>query len=117
MGKQVFNQDKLDLLESILHPLVRLKQKRFLVKRTAREFGVLEFHCYLRRMGSAAVAVVRANFIQEHRVMSRKGMTKKKKFTGIARRQMPDTEKVRLEILLYQLVWKTLNIQNNIGYT
>ena len=102
LGKQVFNnQDKLDLLESILHPLVRLKQKRFLVKSAIRKENlvVLEVPLLFETDGDKfcnAVAVVSApNFIQEHRVMSRKGMTKKK-FNGIMRRQMPDIEKVRL---------------------
>ncbi len=102
LGKQVFNnQDKLDLLESILHPLVRVKQQRFLIKSAMRKENlvVLEVPLLFETDGDKlcnAVAVVSApNFIQEHRVMSRKGMTKKK-FDGIMKRQMPDTEKVRL---------------------
>ena len=102
LGKQVFNnQDKLDLLESILHPLVRVKQQRFLIKSAMRKENlvVLEVPLLFETDGDKlcnAVAVVSApNFIQKHRVMSRKGMTKKK-FNGIMKRQMPDTEKVKL---------------------
>ena len=102
LGKQVFNnQDKLDLLESILHPLVRIKQKRFLINSAIRKekLVVLEVPLLFETNGDKlcnAVAVVSApKFIQKHRVMSRKGMTKKK-FNGIMKRQMPDTEKVKL---------------------
>ncbi len=103
LGKQVFNnQDKLDLLESILHPLVRLKQKRFLVKSAIRKENlvVLEVPLLFETDGDKlcnAVAVVSApNFIQEHRVMSRKDMTKKK-FNGIMRRQMPEYHSLSLK--------------------
>ncbi len=102
LGKQVFNnQDKLDLLESILHPLVRVNQRRFLIKAAIRKENlvVLEVPLLFETDGDKlcnAVAVVSApNFIQENRVMSRKGMTKEK-FNGIMKRQMPDTEKLRL---------------------
>jgi dephospho-CoA kinase len=99
LGRLVFDdQDALARLESILHPLVRKHELKFLAHwaRHRRPLVVLDIPLLFETHGEQrcdAVAVVTAPaFIQRQRVMQRAGMTAER-FTAILARQMPDDEK------------------------
>ncbi len=87
-------------LEAILHPAVRRTAREFL-KQQARNghwLAVLDIPLLFETGGEAlcdAVVVVTApRFVQESRVMSRRGMTRER-FHAIRAKQMPDAEKRR----------------------
>lgn len=92
------NPEALKALESVVHPLVRLEQMRFL--QTARESGaalaVLDIPLLLEGSGAKmvdAVVVVSAPAdVQRARVLARPGMSEDK-FAAILAKQMPDAEK------------------------
>ncbi|MDR3439610.1 dephospho-CoA kinase [Telmatospirillum sp.] len=100
LGALVFGDTSaLAKLESILHPLVKRAEHRFLQRaRRQRRFAVvldipLLFEGGGRRF-DAVIVVTCPAFLQEQRVMARSGMTREK-LAAIRDRQMPDAEKRR----------------------
>lgn len=87
-------------LESILHPLARRNQARFLAAAARRRVPVVVLDIPLlyetggERRCDAVVLVTAPASMQRARVLSRPGMTAEK-LQGILRRQMPDAEKRR----------------------
>jgi dephospho-CoA kinase len=99
LGKIAFSDPGvLKKLETILHPLVRDAENRFLAnqRRLGRKLVVLDIPLLYETAGEKRcdhVAVVSApGFIQRQRVLSRQGMTDAK-FSAILSKQMPDIEK------------------------
>jgi dephospho-CoA kinase len=99
LGKIAFADPAvLKQLESILHPLVRVAETRFLAqqRRLGRKLVVLDIPLLYETAGEKRcdhVAVVSApGFIQRQRVLAREGMTDAK-FSAILSKQMPDSEK------------------------
>jgi len=98
--KVVGNSDALKKLESIVHPLVRAHEQRFL--RDAEDNGariaVLDIPLLFETGGDnrvdAVVVVSAAADIQRQRVMERPGMTAEK-FEALLAKQVPDAEKRR----------------------
>jgi len=89
--------DKLKLLESIVHPMVREEEENFLARIAATSpIAVLDIPLLFETGGEArcdAVLVVSAPAdVQRARVMSRPGMTEET-FSAILRKQVPDAEK------------------------
>ena len=87
-------------LESIVHPLVRAQELRFLkrARMERRKIAVLDipllFESGADRLCDATVVVSAPHFVQMQRVLSRPGMTKAL-FARILASQMPDIEKRR----------------------
>ncbi len=87
-------------LETIVHPLVRRAQERFLAEAEAAGAAVavlnipLLFETGGDRLCDAVVVVSAPAETQRARVMGRPGMTEEK-FTGLLAKQMPDAEKRR----------------------
>ena len=99
LGEIVFKDDeKRETLESILHPLVREAQKKFILKnkKMGQKIVALDVPLLFETGGDEFVdvtIVVSAPFhIQEKRVLARTGMNEQK-FHAILARQMPDAEK------------------------
>jgi len=90
--------EKLALLESIVHPLVREAERAFLdaAERSGARLAVLDIPLLLEGSGADRcdlIAVVSAGpEIQRERVLGREGMTEEK-FAAILARQMPDEQK------------------------
>ncbi len=102
LGKAVFEKPaELRKLESILHPLVRQQQNRFLRHAANHRARLVVLDIPLLFETGAdqfcdAVAVVSApEYLQKIRVLSRPGMTEEK-FYSILAQQVPDAEKRRL---------------------
>lgn len=92
------NNEKLDLLESILHPLVVEKQQAWLreqqllgVKMAALDIPLL-FETHAENRVDYTIAVTCPEFLQRQRVLSREGMTEED-FAFMLNRQMSDAEK------------------------
>ena len=85
-------------LESILHPMVRLRQRQFLsvAARQGRPLVVLEVPLLFETKGEehcdGVVVVSAPRFVQKQRVLARSGMTEKR-LNAILSRQMTDAEK------------------------
>ncbi|MCC9621208.1 dephospho-CoA kinase [Thalassospira sp. MA62] len=101
LGQKAFaNPEILKTLETILHPLVRAAESRFLQmnRMLGRASVVLDIPLLYETGGEKrcdAVAVVSApSFVQRQRVLSREGMTEDK-FSAILSKQMPDWQKRR----------------------
>jgi len=101
LGAEVLNDpEKLRLLESVVHPLVRRMEQEFLQKALAKRaaLAVLDIPLLLETGGEErcdAVIVVSASaFIQKERVLARPGMSEEK-FASVLAQQMPDEEKRR----------------------
>ena len=101
LGKLVF-QEKAALcrLESILHPLVRSAERRFLASVESRRCRLvvldipLLFESGGERRCDATAAVSAPAFVQRARVLARPNMTVSK-YEAILARQLPDEEKRR----------------------
>jgi dephospho-CoA kinase len=101
LGARVFSDPPaLKRLEGIVHPLVKLSQRRFLAGCARRRVPVAVLDIPLlyesggeRRVDAVAVVTAPA-FVQRARVLARPGMTDGK-LDAILSRQMPDAEKVR----------------------
>ena len=98
----VFNDaDKLKTLEKIVHPLVNLKRRQFLVKhqRQKSKMVVLDVPLFFeteRTYPCDYIFVTSApRFLQRQRALAREGMTIDK-FKSILARQMPDHKKKKL---------------------
>jgi dephospho-CoA kinase len=101
LGARVFGDPRaLARLETILHPLVRAEQRRFLARWRARGawLAVLDIPLLYETGGERfvdAVAVVSAPaFLQAQRALHRPGMTRPR-LAAILARQLPDREKRR----------------------
>jgi dephospho-CoA kinase len=101
LGDFVFqNDDNLEGLENILHPMVRQKKNQFLGQAARRRCRsvVLDVPLLFETGGHKScdgVVVVHApDFVQRARVMRRPGMTAQK-FTAIREKQMTSQEKCR----------------------
>jgi dephospho-CoA kinase len=97
LGKIVFADMKQKaLLEAIMHPLVRAKQKQFLQAMLHKQLVVLDipllFETGWDKECDAVMVVSAPHMIQRQRVMRRAGMTEQK-FHAILATQMPDSEK------------------------
>ena len=99
LGKRVFGDDAaLKTLETIVHPLVRLRQDNFLKRCAARKVPLvvldipLLFEVRLDVRCDILVVVSAPARTQVSRVLARPGMTREK-FESILARQMPDLEK------------------------
>ncbi|WP_120498276.1 dephospho-CoA kinase [Kiloniella sp. EL199] len=99
LGDAVFGQpEKLKRLEAILHPLVRQRMHRFIDRyaRQRRELVVLDIPLLFETGGDrfcdSVLVVSCPKYIQDQRVLLRKGMTAKK-YQGILKKQMSDMEK------------------------
>lgn len=97
-GRAFDDPEALETLESVLHPLVRKRERRFLAAAARRHcpLVVLDIPLLFETGGEHrcdAVAVVTAPaFLQRQRVLSRLGMTPER-FATILSRQLPDSEK------------------------
>ncbi len=101
LGRRVFNNPAaLVRLEAILHPLVQRSEQRFLRGALARREPVavldipLLFEIGGERRCDAVIVVSAPRFVQEARVLRRKGMTAAR-LLAVRARQMPDAEKRR----------------------
>ncbi|MFD2204875.1 dephospho-CoA kinase [Kiloniella antarctica] len=99
LGDEVFGHSKkLKQLEAVLHPLVRKKTHEFLGRNAhqRRKLVVLDIPLLFETEGyrfcDGVLVVSSPSFIQDQRVMSRKGMTASK-YGSILKKQMPDSEK------------------------
>lgn len=101
LAKRVFEDEAARrTLETIVHPLVRAQEQRFVARARIerRNIVVLDipllFETGADRLCDATVVVTAPRFIQAQRVLSRPGMTKAM-FARIVASQMPDIEKRR----------------------
>jgi dephospho-CoA kinase len=101
LAKRVFSDSgALSRLESILHPLVRAAERRFLRRAALRGADVvvldlpLLFETGAQRRCDATILVTAPAFVQEPRVLKRPGMTRSR-LAAIRARQMPESEKRR----------------------
>lgn len=101
IAKRVFGDaEALARIEEILHPMVRRREQAFLGRaaRQGRALVVLDIPLLFETGGEircdAVVTVSAPKFIQQRRVLKRKGMTRER-FETILSRQMPDAEKRR----------------------
>lgn len=99
LGRIVFSDSAaLKKLEKILHPVVRIEEKKFRARmwHQRRPIAVLDIPLLFETGGHRrvdAVAVVTAPaFVQSRRVLARPGMDRQK-FRAILARQMPDRQK------------------------
>jgi dephospho-CoA kinase len=94
------NPEALARLESIVHPLVRQRQREFLdaARETGHAFAILDipllFETGRDEEVDAVVVVSAPEDVQKARVLARPGMTREK-FAAILARQLPDSEKRR----------------------
>lgn len=94
------DEDSLDRIEQILHPLVRAQERKFLgwCARQGKHQVVLDIPLLFETGGEnrcdGVITVSAPAFVQEPRVLRRPGMTRKR-MASILARQMPDAEKRR----------------------
>ncbi len=100
LGKTAFHDAALmKELEAILHPLVRMEEKKFLKHARARreKIVVLDIPLWFetgRKNADTVMVVTAPAFVQAQRVLQRPGMTADK-LNGILKRQLSDGEKRR----------------------
>ena len=101
LGRQVFGDPAaLGRLETILHPLVRQAERRFLRRARASRATVaaldipLLFETGAERRCDLVVVVSAPDFVQAARVLRRAGMSRDR-LAAIAARQTPDADKCR----------------------
>ena len=94
------DEDSLCRIEEVLHPLVRRQERKFLglCAREGRRQVVLDipllFETGSENRCDVVITVSAPAFVQEHRVLKRRGMTRER-LASILARQMPDAEKRR----------------------
>lgn len=92
------SRDALARLEAIVHPMVRRKQREFILREYARGTAItvldipLLFESGADALCDVVIVVSAPEHIQRKRLASRKGMTPEK-IEDLLRRQMPDAEK------------------------
>ena len=101
LGAKVFDDPAaLRRLEALIHPRVRRSEIAFLHRAHAarRPIAVLDIPLLFETGGDArcdaAMVVAAPRFLQEQRVLARRGMTRER-LTAIRRRQLSDEEKLR----------------------
>lgn len=101
LGKLVFGDDKkLAELEAILHPHVRIMEKKFLRRayQEGRKFAVCDipllFETGAETRFDTVITVVAPAFLQKSRALARPGMTEER-YRDILSRQMPVYEKCK----------------------
>ena len=101
LSKNIFqNAEALNVLEDILHPLVKKAQQKFLLVASMHRCSLvvldvpLLFETHGDTQCDATIVVSAPPFVQKLRVLKRAGMTNEK-FIDIIHRQMPDQEKRR----------------------
>ena len=101
LGAKVFNDPAaLRRLEALIHPRVRRREIAFLRRMRAarRPIAVLDIPLLFETGGEArcdaAMVVAAPRFLQEQRVLARRGMTRER-LTAIRERQLSDEEKLR----------------------
>jgi dephospho-CoA kinase len=101
LGKKVFGDGiALKKLESILHPMVRAQERVFLhaCRALGRRIAVLDIPLLYETGGEkrcdAVIVVSAPQFLQDQRVLKRKGMSPKR-LAEVKARQMPDADKRR----------------------
>lgn len=101
LGEIVYsNPEKLKLLESIVHPAVKAKQKEFLArcKRQGKPLVVLDvpllFEAKTDKRCDYTAVVSCPDFLQEVRVLKRPGYTKQR-LMDVRAKQMPNKVKIR----------------------
>ena len=99
LGASIFGHpERLALLESVLHPLVRAEQERFTARARLRRRGavLLDIPLLFETAGETrcdtTVVVSAPPAVQRARVLARPGMTEER-FQRILARQMPDSAK------------------------
>ena len=99
LGQIVFkNRDALQNLEAILHPLVRMRQAKFLRSAKLRfsKIAVLDvpllYESRTDEKCDIVIVMTAPRFIQKQRVMARSGMTEER-FCSILMNQLSDQEK------------------------
>jgi dephospho-CoA kinase len=108
LGDIVFHdQDKMTLLEGILHPLVAKEENDFLDerRREAASVAILEIPLLFETGGEKrcdlTVVTTAPVCVQKKRVLARPGMNEEK-FSRIVSKQMPDKEKRKLADFVVQ---------------
>jgi dephospho-CoA kinase len=101
LGRRVFGQpEALKKLESILHPIVRAAEKRFIAASRGRREPVivldipLLFETRAESLCDGVIVVSAPTWLQRQRVMRRPGMTDSR-LKAILGAQIPDSEKRR----------------------
>lgn len=101
LGAKVFNDPAaLRRLEALVHPRVRRREIAFLRRARAarRPIAVLDIPLLFETGGEtrcdASMVVAAPRFLQEQRVLARRGMTRER-LAAIRRRQLSDEEKLR----------------------
>jgi dephospho-CoA kinase len=101
LGRIVFaDEDAREKLESIIHPLVRRAEIRFLTAARSHRARIaaldlpLLFETGAERLCDTTLTVTAPRFLQEARVLSRPGMSRAK-LEAILASQLPDPEKRR----------------------
>jgi dephospho-CoA kinase len=99
LGRRVFGDPAaLKRLETIIHPMVREEERRFLRKHRARHAPVavldipLLFETGGEKRCDAVIVVSAPQFLQDQRVLKRRGMTRQR-LAEVKAQQMPDGEK------------------------
>ncbi|OFX08637.1 MAG: dephospho-CoA kinase [Alphaproteobacteria bacterium RIFOXYD12_FULL_60_8] len=118
LGQRVFgDDDALNRLEALLHPLVRCEEKKFLAlaQRLNQKLVVLDIPLLFETGGQNrcdAVAVVTApKFLQRQRALQRPGMSPEK-FRAVLAHQMLDEEKrVRADFILQSGLGKAFTLK------
>ena len=99
-AKVLGDNDALDRLEALLHPMVRKAEIDFIraANRARLRVAVLDipllFETGADRLCHYTIVVTAPSFVQEARVLRRAGMTRER-MAAILARQMPDAEKRR----------------------
>ncbi|MFM9844125.1 MAG: dephospho-CoA kinase [Dongiaceae bacterium] len=101
LGARVFGDPAaLRRLEALIHPRVRRSENAFLGRMRAarRSIAVLDIPLLFETCGEtrcdAAIVVAAPRFLQEQRVLARRGMNRER-LTAIRQRQLSDEEKLR----------------------
>lgn len=102
IAQEVFSNSKaLDKIEKVLHPLVRLREQKFIANNTriGNKIVVLDVPLLFETGGEKRcdriITVSSPKYVQYQRVINRPGMTLEK-LNSILSRQMPDVEKRKL---------------------
>jgi len=111
LGDIVFHdKEKMQLLETILHPLVVVEENAFIAaqEKLGHKVAVLEIPLLYETKAESrcdkVMVVTAPAFIQQWRVMRRPGMTQEK-FRNILQLQMPDREKRQRADYVVQTGW------------
>ena len=121
LGRLVFgNQEELKKLETILHPMVKAAQFKFLrrCQATRVKLAVLDvpllFEVGTNKLCDVVIVVSAPPFLQEQRVLGRPGMTKKR-LSAALDRQLSNEEKCRSADFVVQTGANKRDTMNRLG--